>query len=86
MQVFTDIEAEREAGGLLQTILHHAFVLAIMPVGLVYNTMVWYGSGVYFFWGEITGAYHGLGKTHMRRAVAVGREAAAHPSAGDVLC
>ena len=53
--MFTDIEAEKEAGGLLQTVLHHIFVLAIMPVGLVYNTMAWYGSGVFFFWGEVTG-------------------------------
>jgi|EP01046_Picozoa_sp_COSAG06_P015536 hypothetical protein len=55
LMVMSDLEVEEGAGGALQTMAHHMFVLGTLPVGLVTNTWAWAGSGVLTFWTEVTG-------------------------------
>lgn len=55
LMVLSDLQAEEDAAGAFQTMLHHIFVLGTLPVGLVTNTWAYNGSGVLTFWTEITG-------------------------------
>jgi hypothetical protein len=43
---FTNLAAEDDAAGAIQTLVHHLFVLGTLPVGLYTNTWGWIGSGV----------------------------------------
>jgi len=52
---FTNLAAEDDAAGAIQTLVHHLFVLGTLPVGLYTNTWGWIGSGVLAFWTEVTG-------------------------------
>lgn len=52
---FTNLAAEDEAAGAIQTMVHHFFVLGTLPVGLYTNTWGWIGSGVLSFYTEVTG-------------------------------
>jgi len=55
MMVLGDLQAEAEAAGACQTIMHHVFVLLTLPVGLFTHTWAWTGTGVLTFWSEVTG-------------------------------
>ena len=54
LMVLGDMEAEEQSAGAAQIIIHHLLVLSTLPVGLIYNTWAFVGSGVLIFWTEIT--------------------------------
>jgi len=45
---------EDGAASLVTSLVHHSIVLGCCPIGMLYNSNAWMGSGVFIFWGEAT--------------------------------